>query len=110
MGHSFFACIMQIFQNTNIFTSTITVATSSPPPPLTGVQGLCSVVVWYGSENLTCKNMIKRYEVIFHDSNLPASNMTRYVEPNRTFYILTDEDKSVGEDAYVQVSYYDSDA
>ena len=81
-----------------------TVTTSSPPPPLTGIQGLCSVVVWYGPENTTCENTIRGYEVIFYDSNLPSSNVTRYVEANRTFYILTAEDRLAGEETYIQVS------
>ena len=78
-----------------------TATTSSPPPPPLGIQGLCSVVVWYGPENITCENTIRRYEIIFYDS---MSNVTRYVEANRTFYILTDEDRLSGEETYVQVS------
>lgn len=74
------------------------------PPPILGVQGLCSIVVWYGPENLTCVNWISGYEVMLYDPNLSMSNVTKHVEANRTFYILTEEDKVAGEKTCVQVS------
>ena len=73
-----------------------------PPPAPVGVQSLCSVVVWYSPE-VSCEDTINGYEVRFYDPNFAQSNVTRYVEANRTFYVLTDEDRLAGENTYVQV-------
>ena len=77
---------------------------TTSPPPLLGVQGLCSVVVWYGPEDLTCENRISGYAVKLCDPNLSTSNVTRHVGANRTFYILTEEDNVAGKNTHVQVS------
>ena len=75
------------------------------PPPLSapvGVQALCSVVVWYSPE-VSCEDMISGYEVRFYDPNFTHSNVTRYVEANRTFYGITEEDRLAGDNTYIQV-------
>ena len=41
---------------------------------------------------------------MLYDPNLPASNATRYVGANRTFYVLTEEDRVASEKTNVQVS------
>ena len=82
---------------------------SPPPPAPIGVQALCSVVVWYSPEvSTSCEDLdiklINGYEVRFYDPELIQSNVTKYVGANRTFYILTEEDRLAGDDkTYVQV-------
>lgn len=69
------------------------------------VQALCSVVVWYSPEVTNC-NSITGYDVRFytHSPQLPEQNLTRRVESNGTFYIISDEDNLGNSDGtYVQV-------
>ena len=71
----------------------------------------CSIVTWYSPElevPVSCENnaeTLNGYEVRFSYSNseLSQKNVTKYVETNRTFYILTDEDKVAGDKSLVQV-------
>ena len=77
-----------------------TIATPSAP---VGVQALCSVVVWYSPE-VSCEGMINGYEVRFYDPNFTQSNVMRYVGENRTFYVLTEEDRLATGNTYVQVA------
>ena len=78
------------------------VTPSSPPAPV-GVQSLCSVIVWYSPEAVSCEDTISGYEVQFYDPNFSQSNMTRHVRANMTFYGITEEDRLVGENTHVQV-------
>jgi hypothetical protein len=82
--------------------STVSLPVAPPPSPV-GVQALCSVVVWYSPE-VSCEEKINSYEVQFYDANFTQSNVTRYVGANRTFYVLTEEDRLAGENTYVQVT------
>ena len=81
---------------------------TQPPTPSVpfGVQALCSVIVWYSPE-VSCENnaeTINGYEVWFYNAELTQQNVTKYVGANRTFYVLTEEDKLAGDKTYVQVS------
>ena len=71
-----------------------------PPPPI-GVQGLCSVVVWY-SPAVSCED-IRGYEVRLYHPQSPHLNVTDGIGANGTFYIV-DVDKLVSSDeTFIQV-------
>ena len=46
---------------------------------------------------------------MLYDPNLLATNVTRYVGANRTFYILTEVDRVAREKTNVQVSHHKND-
>ena len=71
-----------------------------PPPPL-GVQGLCSVVVWY-SPLVSCED-IRGYEVRLYNPQSPRLNVTNCVGANGTFFIIDEEKLVSGDETYVQV-------
>ena len=76
------------------------------PPAPAGVQALCSIVFWYSPE-VSSEERVNGYEVRFYDPNFVQSNVTRYVEANRTFYVLIKEDRLADKDTYVQVTNND---
>ena len=84
---------------------TIVYLFSALPPPLE-VQGLCSVVVWY-SPDVPCER-IHGYNVRLYDPQAVYQNVIRRVGSNGTFYIITDEDRLIGQSGktYVQVIPY----
>lgn len=93
---TFFLCIITLVSP---------LTTPSPPAAPFGVQALCSVVVWYSPE-VSCEDNVKTinsYEVRFYDPKLMQPNVTRYVGENRTFYIVTENDKLASVETYVQV-------
>lgn len=72
-------------------------------PPL-GIQGLCSVVVWYRPE-VPCRD-IHGYEVRLYHPQSEHLNLTNRVGVNATHYIV-DEDKLVSRDeTVVQVFFH----
>ena len=73
-----------------------------PPPPPLGVQGLCSVVVWY-SPMVSCED-IRGYEVRLYNPQSPSHrNMTSHIGANRTFYVVDQEKLVSSKEIYVQV-------
>ena len=74
-----------------------------PPLPL-GVQGLCSVVVWYSPE-APCDD-IHGYEVRLYHPQSAHLNMTSHVGANGTFYIVDEEKLVSSDETYVQVAIF----
>lgn len=73
-------------------------------PPL-GVQGLCSVVVWYRPE-VPCED-IRGYEVRLYNPRSAHLNVTDRVGANGTYYIIVDEENVVSSDeTFVQVFFH----
>ena len=93
-----------------VFINFHAVSSVTPPPAAAsapfGLQVMCSVVTWYSPE-VSCENnaeIINGYELRFYNSEVTEQNVTKYVGANRTFYVLTEEDKLAGDKTYVQVS------
>ena len=70
------------------------------PTPL-GVQGLCSVVVWY-SPVVSCED-ICGYEVRLYNPRLSHLNVTNRIGANATFYIVDEEKPDSSDETNVQV-------
>ena len=73
-----------------------------PPPPL-GIQGLCTVVVWYSPE-VSCED-INGYEVRLYNPQSAHLNVTRRTGANGTFYIVDEEKLVSSDETYVQVFF-----
>ena len=78
-----------------------TVPLPQPPPPL-GVQGLCSIVVWYSPAVQSCED-IRSYEVRLYNPQSSHPNMTNQVGANRNFYIVEEEKLPNSHETYLQV-------
>ena len=74
------------------------------------MQGLCSVVVWYGTE-VSCDEALKitGYEVQLYHPQSAHPNVTSRVGANGTFYIVEKEKllASSMAETYVQVAICD---
>ena len=77
-----------------------TVSPPSLPPPI-GVQGLCSIVVWY-SPAVSCED-IHGYEVRLYHPQSPHLNMTSFVGANGTFYMVDEEKLVSSDETFIQV-------
>ena len=93
--------------STTLPPTTVPATTVPPPqpPPSLGVQGLCSIVVWYSPVVESCED-VHGYEVRLYSTSPQSShlNMTNRVGANRTFYMVEEEKLPNSHETYVQVA------